>query len=817
MTVRGVARVGSIVTLTAFAGAFLGAAGLPQARPAPAGAVAPAVPDQAFLDRYCLRCHTGASAAAGLALADPGLREIGSHADLWEKVVRKLRARAMPPSNVPHPDEAAYDRFITALETELDRFASLRPDPGRTEPFRRLNRTEYRNAVRELTTLDVDVHDLLPPDDAAFGFDNVSVANLSPLLMERYLAAAQKISRLAIGSPVRTPVSRVIVLPPDLTQEGHRDGLPFGTRGGTVTTHVFPVDGEYLFRIRLARNRNENVEGLTEPHQIELTLDGRRLQLFTVAPNRNRFGDYYSDEGVDRHLEIRVPVTGGPHAVGAMFLAKTGALIETERQPYVSHFNADRHPRIQPAVRSISIDGPFNGGGVGETPSRQRIFVCRPASRANEEACAKTILSALVRRAYRRPVTDADLAKPLAFFREAAAQTRAAQSKPADTPAPGEAEAFDSGIEMALRALLASPEFLFRIERDPAGIAAGASYAVSDAALASRLSFFLWSSSPDETLLSLTATRGLSAPASLDREVRRMLADPRAESLATNFAGQWLHLRNLALARPDNRQFPDFDENLRHAFMRETEMLVAEVLTRDRPITELLTANYTFLNERLARHYGIANIYGDHFRKVDLTNHPERIGVLGHGGVLTVTSYATRTSPVLRGKWVLESIIGMPPPPAPPDVPALPETSAGAKPQTMRERMVTHRRNAACASCHQLMDPIGLPLENYDAVGRWRTRDEGQTALDVSGNLPGGPAFDGVAGLRAALVARPDVFATTVTEKLMTFALGRGVDHRDAPAIRAIVRDAAREDYRMSAIVSGIVRSAPFRMRRAAE
>jgi hypothetical protein len=418
-----------------------------------------------------------------------------------------------------------------------------------------------------------------------------------------------------------------------------------------------------------------------------------------------------------------------------------------------------------------------------------------------------------VRRAYRRPVSDADLAKPLAFFRDA---TAAARSSGADGAA-ADAEAFESGVEMALRALLASPEFLFRIERDPSGVAAGSPYEVSDAALASRLSFFLWSSSPDDALLSRAGDGALKVPATLDREVRRMLADPRAETLATNFAGQWLHLRNLAVARPDNRQFPDFDENLRQSFARETELLVAEVLQHDRPATELLTANYTFLNERLARHYGIANVYGDHFRKVDLSGHPERTGVLGHGGVLTVTSYANRTSPVLRGKWVLESIVGMPPPPPPPNVPPLPDAPAGARPQSMRERMVAHRRNAACASCHQLMDPIGLPLENYDAVGRWRTRDEGQTTLDVSGNLPGGQTFDGVAGLRAALVARPDVFATTLTEKLMTFALGRGVDHRDAPAIRAIVRDAARDDYRMSAIVSGIARSAPFRMRRAAE
>jgi mono/diheme cytochrome c family protein len=756
----------------------------------------------ALLDRYCLGCHNDRNRTQGLSLSSVSLGNVGADAERWEKVVKKLRARAMPPSGSPRPDEQDYHRLTTYLETELDRAAAARPDPGRTPALRRLNRTEYRNALRALFALEVDVNDLLPADDASYGFDNISVTGLSPTLMERYLSAAQKVSRLAVGSAVRTPVSRMVNIPPDLTQEAHLDGLPFGTRGGAVVSHTFPVDGEYALRIRLARNRNENVEGLNEPHELELALDGARVRTFTVTPKRIQLAGYYADDGVDQHLEARIPVTAGPHEVRVAFLPKTAALIETERQPYLARFNADRHPRAQPALGSVSIEGPFQSHGVGETPSRRRIFTCQPSDANSEAACAKRIVGDLARRAYRRPVQEADLEAPLAFYRTARA----------DAGANGRAS-FEAGIEMALRALLTSTEFLFRIERDPIDLAPGTAYQLSDLALASRLSFFLWSAPPDEELLGLAERHELGQPAILERQVIRMLADQRAKALSSNFASQWLHLRNLAAHSPDGRQFPDFDDNLRQAFRRETELLVDTVVSENRPVIELLTADYTFLNERLARHYGVPNVYGDHFRRVSLGNRGERAGILGHGSVLTVTSYANRTSPVLRGKWLLENVLGMPPPPPPPNVPPLADKATGQL-RSMRERMNEHRKNAVCATCHQMMDPAGLSMENFDAIGRWRTRDESGSPLEVSGNLPGGETFQGVTGLRQALVAHPEVFASTMTEKLLTFGLGRGVDYRDAPAVRAIVREAAREDYRLSSLVKAVVKSAPFRMRR---
>jgi mono/diheme cytochrome c family protein len=801
MTARGLACCAAGLAAVYLGGGYVGAAA-PQ-RQTDTRSVPAAPAETALVTRYCVTCHNERLQTAGLALNALDIASAGTSPEIWESVVRKLRARAMPPAGSPRPTEPQYAALVSFLVQELDRAAAENPDPGRTEPFRRLNRTEYRNAVRDLLDLDVDVADLLPRDDAGHGFDNVSVSGLSPTLMERYLAAAQKVSRLAVGSPVRAPASRTVVVPPDLTQEQHIDGLPFGTRGGTAFEHTFPGDGEYAFRVRLSRDRNENVEGLTEPHEIEISLDGERLQLFTVTPNRNRYGQYYSDEGVDRHLVVRARVRGGPHIVSATFLAKNSALVETERQPYQAHFNADRHARVQPAVRSVSVEGPFDPTGIGDTPSRRRVFGCRPANASEEADCARRILANLARRAYRRPVVERDVEPLLGFYREASADAGV--------------DGFQAGIEMALRALLASTEFLFRIERDPEGVAPDTAYPVSDVALASRLSFFIWSAPPDDELLTAAERGELSTPAVLERQVRRMLADPRAESLATNFAGQWLHLRNLAAAAPDGRQFPDFDDNLRQSFRRETELLFAHVVREDRPVTELLTADYTFLNERLAKHYGVPRVYGDRFRLVPLEGHAERAGLLGHGSILTVTSYAHRTSPVLRGKWVLDNLLGMPPPPPPPNVPPLAETRAGATPLSMRERMVAHRANPACASCHQLMDPAGLSLEQFDAIGRWRTRDEGGAPIDAAGSLPGGQRFDGVAGLRQALASRPELFAGTLTEKLLTFGLGRGVDHRDAPAVRAILRDAARDDYRFSAIALGIARSAPFRMRRSAE
>ena len=579
--------------------------------------------------------------------------QVAADAATWEKVVRKLRGRMMPPAGLPRPDEATYDALVSHLETSLDRAAAARPNPGRTDTFRRLNRTEYQNAIRDILALDVDVSALLPKDDASHGFDNVGNGELSPTLIERYLAAAQKVSRAALGSPLPSPASHVVVLPSDLTQEDHLEGLPLGTRGGAIVRHAFPLTGTYEVQIRLSRDRNENVEGLTDPQQVELTLDGTRVQLFSVKPNRNQSGAYYADEAVDRDLKVRLPVTAGPHDLGVTFLRRTFALEEAERQPAVAHFNMDRHPRVQIALYSVSIAGPFAAGAVTDTPSRRRLFVCRPPSPASapggasarlqreEDVCAKRIVATLARRAFRRAVTDADLEAPLRFYKEARAEA-----------------GFEAGIEMAVRAVLASTEFLLRIERDPRNIAPRTPYRVSDVDLASRLSFFLWSSVPDDELLNLATAGQLSQRAALERQVRRMLADPRSEALVTNFAGQWLYLRNLAAVSPDAGLFPDFDDNLRQAFRRETELFFASIVKEDRSVLDLLRADYTFVNERLARHYGIPNVYGSRFRRVSLGANSERGGILGHGSILTVTSYANRTSPVLRGKWILENIVG---------------------------------------------------------------------------------------------------------------------------------------------------------------
>jgi mono/diheme cytochrome c family protein len=769
---------------------------------APVPAASAAAASRTLLNQYCTACHNDRTKAGGLILDGVDLGRVGENAELWEKVVRKLRRRAMPPAGSQRPDDRSYDQLVSYLETELDRRAAAVPNPGRTDTFRRLTRTEYQNAIRDLLAVDVDVADLLPRDDAGFGFDNVGAVGLSPTLVERYLSAAQKVTRLAVGTPVPTPALRVVTLPPDVTQEGHVDGLPFGTRGGTIVPHTFPRGGEYEVRVRLMRNRNENVEGLTEPHQLEVTLDGERLQLFTVTPNRNRLGDYYADEGVDKHLQLRVPVTAGPHSIGVAFLGRNAALIETERQPYDAHFNMNRHPRLQPAVHTVSITGPLEGTGggtTGATPSRQRIFVCEPAPRSDGSACAKQIVSSVARRAYRRPISDSDITVPLQLYEEARRQN-----------------GFDAGIEVALRAVLTSPEFLFRVERDPDGAAVGAAYRISDIELASRLSFFLWSSIPDDRLLEAAERGRLHDPTVLDAEVRRMLADARAASLTTNFASQWLYLRNLAAAVPNLRLFPDFDDNLRQAFRRETELFFQSIVQEDRSVLDLLDADYTYLNERLARHYDVPYVYGDRFRRVTLPKDSQRRGLLGQGSILTVTSHSTRTSPVRRGKWILENILGAPPPPPPANVPPLKEKAATGRPQTMRELMAEHRSNAVCAACHRSIDPMGLALENFDAVGRWRMRSDDGTALDVSGTMPGGQVFDGIAGLRQALLARPDIFAGTLTEKLMTYALGRGVDYGDAAAVRTIIRDAARDNYRFSSVIGAIVRSAPFQMRRTA-
>ena len=701
----------------------------------------------------------------------------------------------MPPRGVPKPSEGSYRSAVASLAGELDQIAAEAPRPGRTDTFRRLNRTEYRNAIRDLLTLDVRVDSLLPGDEASHGFDNVTVGDLSPVLLERYVSAAEKISRLAIGRAGRLPDAQTIRVRPDLTQEDHIAGLPIGTRGGVLVPHTFPVDGEYEISVRLARDRNEDIEGLRRRHELELLVDRRRMALFDIKPPPR--GDDHRN--ADSHLKARVQVSAGPHDIGATFLKDPSTLLETQRKPYQAHFNFYRHPRIQPAVYSLTIVGPYSTDGAGNSPSRDRVFVCWPEIPDEEEDCARSVIRKLAERAFRRPVSESDIEGPMRFYREGRGN---------DDSGSG----FETGIERALAAILVSPQFLFRIERDPSGISPETAYRVSSLELASRLSFFLWSSLPDDELREAAIGGELATSEGLARQVRRMLADPKSQSLIDNFASQWLHLRNLEAVRPDMRLFPDFDDNLRRAFLTETNLLLESVIREDRSVLDLLRADYTFLNERLAVHYGIPNIYGSRFRKVRLGGERNRGGLLRHGSVLTVTSYATRTSPVIRGKWILENILGMPPPPPPEDVPELKDNTVSGN-LSVRERLAEHRANPACASCHDPMDPLGFALENFDAVGRWRTHDGGEP-IDPSAELADGSLVDGVAGLEQALLNRPELFATAITEKLLTFALGRGMEHFDAPAVRAAVRAAEADGYRFSSLILGIAASTAFQMRR---
>jgi hypothetical protein len=808
-----------------------------EARHPPVGPSSVPAPHVALIDEYCVSCHDEDKKRADLALDTIAGDDLARHPDVWEKVVRKLRARQMPPIGRERPDDATYDAVVAFLERSLDRAAGANPNPGRPATIRRLTRTEYQNAIRDLLALDLDVASLLPADESSYGFDNVTVGDLSPTLLDRYVSAAEKISRLAVGRPAKSPGGDTIRIPPDLTQEEHLEGLPLGTRGGAVVPYTFPLDGEYEFQIRLMRDRDEHVEGLSEAHDLELLLDRERLQLFTVEPPKGAA----AHATVDQHLKIRVPVSAGPHAIGVAFLKKPSLILETARQPYQAHFNSYRHPRVQPAIYSISIIGPYAVTGTGDSPSRRRVFVSLPASPDEEEGAARKILTALMRRAYRRPVTDDDLRGPFELYktvrdqgRHAASSKNAvlqahdggAQSAPArerrgelgprERPSRGPGRSpgpeFEAGIEMALSAVLVSPQFLFRVERDPAGIPPGTVYRIGDLALASRLSFFLWSSIPDDELLDLAVAGKLHEPAVLERQVKRMLADARSWALVSNFASQWLHLRNLDAITPDMRLFPDFDDNLRRAFRQETELFFNSVLREDRSVLDLLRANYTFVNERLARHYGIPNVYGSRFRRVTVDEDTVRGGLLRHGSILTVTSYATRTSPVVRGKWVLDNLLGVPPPPPLPDVPALKDNTVDGS-LTVRKRLAEHRSNTRCAACHNLMDPLGLSLEKFDAVGRRRSVEDG-IPIDASGGLPDGSKFADVQGLEAALLRRPELFVGNFAEKLLTYASGRGVEYYDAPAIRQIVRDARAQNFRISSIVLGIVKSQPFQMRK---
>ena len=749
----------------------------------------------ATVSGFCVECHNDIDRTAELTFESLDLSNAAAQADVLEKVVRKLRTGTMPPSDQPQPSARDRSALASWLETSLDDAAAANPNPGRTETLRRLNRTEYQNAIRDLLALDIDATALLPPDESGYGFDNVNVGDLSPALLDRYIAAAQKISRLAVGSTQTSLQSDVIRVPPDATQEEHVASLPIGTRGGLSTSYTFVQDGEYDIQILLARNRNGNIGGLRDEtvHTVQLLLDRMPAATFTVELPEG--GD---DTLADSHLTIRVPVTAGPHELGATFLKNASSLLETERQPLQSHFNEQRHPRLTPAIYQVAITGPYAPQGAGDTPSRRRLFVCTPTEPGEievEEACAEAILSTLMRRAYRRPISATDVAGPMAFFREGRTG--------------GD---FDAGIGAALTSVLANPEFLFRVELDPDQARPGTAYRISDLELASRLSFFLWSSIPDDELLDAAIRGELSRPGELERQARRMLADPRSNNLASNFAGQWLLLRNLESVSPDPRLYPDFDDNLRQAFRQETELFFDSVLREDRSVLDLLNADYTFLNGRLAKHYQIPGVYGSRFRRVALGQDSKRGGLLRQGSILAVTSYATRTSPVIRGKWVLDNLYGAPPPPPPANVPVLEENSVRAG-LPMRERLSEHRNNTACAGCHNMIDPVGFALENFDAVGRWRDHAADSGPMDASGALPGIGEFDGVDGLEAALLSRPDLFAGRVTENLLTFALGRGVDYYDAPAIRKILRDTESDEYRFSSLILGIVTSVPFQMR----
>jgi hypothetical protein len=798
-------------------GALVAASGYPRAQSAappasqPRLAPAPPAPEiQPLLSQYCVTCHNARLKTAGLAIDQLDLARVDQHAETWEKVARKLRTHEMPPPGTPRPDKAAYERAAAALEAALDAAAAARPQPGRVA-VHRLNRTEYANAIRDLLALDVDVKTLLPADEPdQQGFDNMaSVLSVSPRLLENYLSAAAVVSRLAVGDANASPTEDTFRVPTAMVQDDRAsDDLPFGSRGGLSVRYQFPVDGEYGIKVLLRRQLYLYLIGMGEAQQIDIRLDGALVKRFSVggegkgatAPESfagNTQGDpqwevymHTADDG----LSVRVPVKAGTHRVGVSFVRRAWepeGILQLPQRGFARTTNELYFGDA--AVESVAIAGPYRPMVRDDTASRRAVFVCRTPSPASEEACARRILARLARRAYRRPVSAADLEPLMAFYRAGRAE-----------------DSFDGGIQRGLRRLLSSPTFLFRVEAVPAAVRPGQAYQISDIDLASRLSFFLWSSVPDDELLNLAARNALSSPMALERQVRRMLADPRASALVENFASQWLLLGKLAGLVPDADAYPEFDENLRDAFRRETQLFVADQLRRDRGVPELVTADYSFINERLARHYGIRNVYGSHFRRLTFPD-GTRGGLLGQGSVLAVTSYPNRTSPVVRGRWLLENVLGAPPPAPPPDVPSLQANPAAGRPTSIREQMEAHRRSPACAVCHVRMDPLGFSLENFDALGKWRTESDGGP-VDASALLPDGTTFHGVAGLRQLLASRQPEFVQTFVEKLLAYALGRAVGAGDQPAVRAVVRDSARDGYRWSAVIRGVVTSVPFTM-----
>lgn len=799
------------------------------ATPAP-----PAAQYRALLDKYCVVCHNEKLRTANLLLDQADVEKVPEGAAIWEKVIQKLRTRAMPPKGVPRPDDAAYNSFASYLETTIDREAATNPNPGKAVT-RRLNRNEYANAVRDLLALNIDGASYLPADENSFGFDNIGdTLTVSPMLIERYLSAARKISRLAIGDTGSQPLTDTYTVPRYLMQQDRvGEDLPFGLRGGIAVRHYFPADGQYDIQVRLWKDSRDYIRGLAEPHRLDVLLGNAKIGQFTIGGEKlgrstpsfsnANFGDDAQEKyerTADDILHLRISVKAGTQLVGAAFVKETvvpenwrdgeevPALAESTSERQTSAEDGTLQPplgRIEyaqwkggdPAVGSLTISGPYSATGVGETASRRKILLCRPANRKEEGPCAKRILSALATAAYRRPVTDAETASLMGFYKNGYDAT--SNGRP-----------FEMGIEAGLERILVDPNFLFIIQRAPANVPPGTVYHITNVELASRLSFFLWSSMPDSELLDLAVKGKLQQPAVLEQQVQRMLADPRSHAFVVNFAGQWLMLRNLASINPDPDVFPYWDDNLRISLRQQSELFFESIIREDRAVTDLLDADYTFVNERLARFYGISDILGNQFRRVIVTDENRR-GLLGQGAILAVTAYPNRTSPVLRGKWILENVLGSPPPPPPPNVPALKEEADDGKQLTVRQRMEAHRANAVCATCHARMDPLGFALENFDAIGGWRTMDA-NLPIDASGQLPDGTKFQGPAELRKLLVNHRDEFVSTLTEKLLTYALGRGTDYYDQPAIRGILREAAPKSYRWSSLVVGIVESTPFQM-----
>jgi hypothetical protein len=773
----------------------------------PAASAPAASAERALLDQYCVTCHNDRLKTSNLSLEKLDLATVGDHPELWERVVRKLRAGVMPPPGVRRPTLAEYEALRDWLETEIDRKAAGHPNPGAVV-LHRLNRTEYANVIRDLLDLDTDVTTLLPPDDSARGFDNVAGSlTISPTLLEAYTTAATRVARMAVGF-WKTPTEATYLAPGDTSQNHHIEGLPLGTRGGMLVRHEFPADGEYKFAIQ-----NFGIGSFIPGEQLEITIDGERAHLFKyqgIGLSQGMAGD--AGDGI---LEVTIPVKAGSRAVGATFLATNyRPSLDMIKQYDRKSLENNSIPQLQyyPAIGFLRISGPFTAQRPTDSRSMHKVVTCHPASAAQEEPCARTILTSLAKHAYRRPVTARDVDPLMTFYEEGRRSpvTSRAESRDGGT--------FEDGIELALRRLLASPQFLVRVEKEPVSVAAGHTYRITDLELASRLSFFLWSSIPDDELINLAAQGRLSGPKVLEQQVRRMLADPRSDALVRNFGDQYLYLRNLAATSPDGIFYPDWDDELRQAFKRETELFFDSIIRDDRNVVDLLTADYTFVNERLARHYGIPNIYGSHFRRVTLgPDLDARRGILGKGSFLSITwTQNFRSSPVKRGVWVLENILGTPPPEPPPNVPPLEDSNdKSGKVLTLREQMTVHRKNQPCAGCHRIMDPIGFALENFDADGKWRTRQsgEGGTPIDAAVELFDGQQVDGPAGLRQALLRYSPQFVRMFTEKMMTYALGRGVEYSDMPVLRSIVRDASKDNNRFSAIMLGIVKSPQFQMR----